>query len=61
MMGRHQRGHRARQLGGECGTGGGAGEADLGVERERRDLPAAAQQRADLADDPRGHRDEIAR
>ena len=61
MMLRHQRSHRPRQLVGERGTGGGAGEADLGVERERRDLPAAAQQRADLANDPRGHGDEIAR
>jgi len=57
MLG-HQRGHHARQLVGECGTGGGVGEADLGVERERRDLRSAAQERSDLANDPHGHGDD---
>ena len=53
VMLRHQCGHRADQLVGECVPGGGAGEPDLGVERERHDLFAAARERADLADDPR--------
>src|SRR4051794_37624735 len=59
---RREAGHGGGEVVGEGGAVGGRGERDLAVDRERRQARSGLVpgERADLADQPRGERDEVA-